>query len=48
VQAASELQCQVCQSSAIPKHQKPATLKPSMDFNSKMYIDNVTWTSQAG
>ena len=48
VQAASDLQCQVCQSSAIPKHQKPATLKPSMDFNSKMYIDNVTWTSQAG
>ena len=48
VQAATELKCTVCQHHAIPKHQRPATLKENMDFNHKIYIDKITWSNRNG
>lgn len=48
VQAAAELKCSTCAACSPPRHQRPATLKPSMEFNDKIYLDKVTWTNQQG
>ena len=48
VQAAQEIQCQICAANQPPKHARPATLKTMLDFNHKIYVDGVTWTNQAG
>jgi hypothetical protein len=29
----------------VPKHQRPATLKPLLDFNHRIYVDGVNWTN---
>ena len=48
VQAAQEIQCQVCAANAPPKHARPATLKTMLDFNHKIYVDGITWTNKTG
>ena len=47
-QAALEIRCSTCAASSPPKHARPATLKPLLDFNHKIYLDGVTWTNKAG
>eukprot|EP00435_Cladocopium_sp_Y103_P022606 s1610_g5.t1 len=47
VQAAMELKCSVCALTSPPKHSRPATLKSLLDFNSKVYLDGVTWTNKS-
>ena len=47
-QAALELKCQVCARCSPPKHQRPAALKPMLDFNHRIYIDGVNWTNSQG
>ena len=37
-----------CSKCSVPKHQKPATLKPLLDFNHRIYVDGVTWTNARG
>eukprot|EP00438_Fugacium_kawagutii_P026412 Skav210812 [mRNA] locus=scaffold2924:156234:161009:- [translate_table: standard] len=48
VQAAAELKCAICSQHSQPKHQRPATLKPNIEFNTKIYIDKVSWTNKQG
>ena len=48
VQAALELRCPVCASCSPPKHQRPGTLKPLLDFNLKIYIDGINWKNSKG
>ena len=43
VQAALELKCHICAACSPPKHQRPGTLKPLLDFNHKVYIDGINW-----
>ena len=45
IQAAREMTCTVCSRCSMPKHQKPGTLKPILDFNHRVYLDGVTWTN---
>jgi transposase InsO family protein len=48
VQAALEIRCAICAANAPPKHSRPASLKPMLDFNHKIYMDGITWTNQHG
>ena len=48
IQAARELPCVTCAKCSPPKHQRPATLKNILDFNHKIYIDAINWTSKSG
>jgi hypothetical protein len=48
VQAALEIRCAICAANAPPKHARPATLKPLLDFNHKVYIDGITWSNSQG
>eukprot|EP00435_Cladocopium_sp_Y103_P029044 s3886_g7.t1 len=48
VQAALELRCATCASVAPPKHQRPASLKPLLDFNDKVYLDGIDWVNSQG
>ena len=48
VQAALELKCHICAACSPPKHQRPGTLKPLLDFNHKVYIDGVNWKNSKG
>ena len=48
IQAILELKCAVCAKSSQPKHQRPSTLKPSLDFNDKIMIDGISWTNHSG
>ena len=48
VRAALELKCAVCAAHGAPKHQRPATLKPLLDFNYRIYMDGVKWTNKDG
>ena len=41
VRAALELKCPVCAASSAPKHQRPSTLKPLLDFNYRIYLDGI-------
>ena len=47
-QAAREFPCVTCAKHAPPKHQRPAVLKPILDFNHKIYIDAINWTNKQG
>eukprot|EP00435_Cladocopium_sp_Y103_P054094 s2900_g17.t1 len=47
-QAALEIRCSTCAASCPPKHSRPATLKPMIDFNDKVYVDGITWSNKAG
>ena len=46
--AARELQCSVCQQQTQPKHARPGSLRDDSDFNDRIAIDGVTWTSNQG
>ena len=48
VQAALELRCPICAACSPPKHQRPGSLKPLLDFNNKIYIDGVKWQNSSG
>ena len=48
VRAALELKCPVCAASSAPKHQRPSTLKPLLDFNYRIYLDGIQWTNKEG
>ena len=48
VQAALEIRCAICAANAPPKHARPATLKPLLDFNHKVYVDGITWSNSQG
>ena len=47
-QAVFDLQCSTCATCQKPKIARPSTLKDALDFNDKVFIDGVTWTSKAG
>ena len=46
IQAARELPCETCAKCTGPKHQRPAALKPILDFNHRIYIDAIFWTNK--
>ena len=46
--AAFDYQCTACAQCSPPKVQRPAHLKPMMDFNHKIYLDGVEWTNNQG
>ena len=48
VQAALEWRCSTCASVAPPKHHRPATLKPLLDFNDKLHLDGIDWVNSQG
>jgi hypothetical protein len=48
VQAALGIRCAVCAANAPPKHARPSTLKPLLDFNHKVYVDGITWSNSQG
>ena len=48
VKAALELKCSICANSAGPKHQRPGSLKPLLDFNHRIYLDGIKWTNHKG
>ena len=48
VQAALELRCDACEKCLPPRHQRPASLRPYLDFNCKIYLDGMQWTNHQG
>lgn len=47
-QAVYDMKCSTCASQQRPKISRPSTFKTELDFNDKVFIDGVTWTSQKG
>lgn len=47
-QAVFDMECATCASQKMPKIARPSTLKYELDFNDKVFIDGITWTSKAG
>ena len=47
-QAIYDMQCSTCISCQKPKIARPSTLKDALDFNDKVFIDGITWTSKGG
>eukprot|EP00435_Cladocopium_sp_Y103_P034072 s2488_g8.t1 len=47
-QAVFDMKCPTCASSQKPKISRPSTLKCELDFNEKIFIDRITWTSKQG
>eukprot|EP00435_Cladocopium_sp_Y103_P033773 s3413_g8.t1 len=47
-QAVFDMKCPTCASSQKPKISRPSTLKCELDFNDKIFIDGITWTSKQG
>eukprot|EP00435_Cladocopium_sp_Y103_P020428 s2013_g5.t1 len=47
-QAVFDMPCSTCAAHQQPKIARPSTLKSELDFNDKVFIDGVTWTSKAG
>ena len=48
VQASLELRCAACEKCLPPKHQRPASLRPFLDFNCKVFLDGMQWTNSQG
>ena len=47
-QAVFDMKCATCASQQQPKISRPSTLKHELDFNDKIFIDGITWTSKGG
>ena len=47
-QAVFDMSCPVCAKTQKPKIARPSTLKCELDFNDKVFLDGITWTSQSG
>ena len=47
-QAVHDMQCSTCLASQKPKSARPSTFKDALDFNDKVFVDGITWTSKAG
>ena len=47
-QGVLDLKCSVCQMQKRPTLQRPATLKPELDFGDRIAMDGVKWTSRTG
>ena len=47
-QACLEYKCSICQASSQPKLAKPGSIRDDLDFNDRISMDGITWTSQAG
>ena len=47
-QAVYDMKCSTCASQQRPKISRPSALKTELDFNDKVFIDGVTWTSKGG
>ena len=47
-QAVFDMKCENCALHQQPKIARPSTLKNDLDFNDKIFIDGITWTSKAG
>ena len=47
-QGVLDLKCSVCQMQKRPSLQRPATLKPELDFGDRIALDGVKWTSRTG
>jgi transposase InsO family protein len=47
-QAVFDMKCENFASHQQPKIARPSTLKHELDFNDKVFIDGITWTSKAG
>ena len=45
-QAVFDLSCPVCATMKKPKNARPSTVKHELDFNDKIFVDGITWTSQ--
>ena len=48
IQAAKELKCSTCLESQRPRLARPATVKDHLDFNDRIALDALTFTSHAG
>lgn len=48
IQGLQRMRCSVCLSQQKPSIQKPATLKEDLDFNDKIGVDGVTFTTKQG
>eukprot|EP00435_Cladocopium_sp_Y103_P048904 s1817_g14.t1 len=46
-QAVFDMTCPVCSSLQKPKIARPSTVKHELDFNDKIFIDGISWTSQS-
>ena len=47
-QAALELKCPSCSACSHPKQQRPANLRPYLDFNHRIMLDGIKWTNSVG
>jgi hypothetical protein len=46
-QAVFDMSCQVCATTQKPKIARPSTVKHELDFNDKIFVDGITWTSKS-
>ena len=47
-QAVFDMECSTCISCQRPKISRPSSLKDSLDFNDKVFIDGISWTAKNG
>eukprot|EP00435_Cladocopium_sp_Y103_P042761 s1016_g11.t2 len=47
-QAVFDMKCPTCAACQKPKISRPSTLKDALDFNDKVFIDGISWTSKNG
>ena len=47
-QAVFDMKCPTCAASQKPKPSRPSSLKPELDFNDKVLMDGIKWTSKQG
>ena len=48
IQAARHYQCGTCVQNSQPKHARPSSFKDDLDFNDRICMDGVKWTSPSG
>lgn len=47
-QAVFDMKCPTCMSCQLPTSARPSTFKDALDFNDKVFIDGISWTSKQG